>query len=95
MGKSTSEVIDIPSKTASNNDSSQIKLLAGKHVVRPQINFRDRIDNSSNPFVPQLKEKHYCKKPLSILIEHEDDGTEFYRYVGQNIVGKLHISILN
>ena len=83
MGKSTTEVIDLSSKTPSNHASNQIKLLAGKHVVRPQINFRDRIDNSSNPFIPQLKEKPYCKKPLSILIEHEDDGTQFYRLVAR------------
>ena len=79
MGKSAQEVVDISGKQINNEPSTNIKLLAGKHVVRPQINFRSKIDNSSNPFMPQLKEKPHSKKPLSILIEHEDDGTEFYR----------------
>ena len=79
MGKSNPDVIDISSKNVRNDGPNDIKLLAGRHVVRPQINFRDKIDNSSNPFMPQLKEKPHSKKPLSILIEHEDDGTEFYR----------------
>ena len=65
-----------------NNPSkspSQIKLLAAKHVSRPQINFRDKIDNSANPFMSRLKDKPFSKKPISILIEYDEDGTEFYR----------------
>ena len=80
MGKPNERVVDLTSKNITNHTSSHIKLLAGKHVIRPQINFRNKIDNSSNPFMPRLKEKYHSKKPLSILIEYDvDDGTEFYR----------------
>lgn len=76
---SSSHGDDNTNSSTGQNQSVQIKLLAGKHVARPQMNFRDRIDNSSNPFMPQLKDKPHSKKPISILIEYEDDGTEFYR----------------
>ena len=78
MGKSSIESTDNGAKI-SDSTSGHIKLLAGKNVMRPQINFRDQIDNSSNPFIPQLKSKPHNKKPLSILIEHDNDGNEFYR----------------
>ena len=81
MGKPNHQtVVDLSSNNISNRSPGQVKLLAGKHVVRPQINFRNKIDNSSNPFMPRLKEKPHCKKPLSILIEYDvEDETEFYR----------------
>ena len=62
-----------------NKSPGPIKLLTAKHVSRPQINFRDKIDNSTNPFMPQLKDKPHSKKPISILIEYDENGEEFYR----------------
>ena len=79
MGKSSTVSTDNGTKISDSTSSGHIKLLAGKNVMRPQINFRDQIDNSSNPFIPQLKSKPHSKKPLSILIEHDNDGNEFYR----------------
>ena len=89
MGNSTREQSNANS-SAVQNQSGAIKLLASKHVSRPQLNFRDRIDNSSNPFMPQLKDKPHSKKPISILIEYEDDGTEFYR-LAASLSCKRHI----
>ena len=58
-----------------------VKLLAAKHVARPQLQFKDFVNNSNNCFVPRLTEKPHNKKPLSVLIEHSEDGsTEFYSH---------------
>lgn len=51
------------------------RLLAAKNILRPQINFKTPVDNStSSPFVPQLKYKPNSIKPLAILPEYDDDG---------------------
>lgn len=43
--------------------------------MRPQINFKTPVDNSTNaPFIPQLKYKPHSLKPLAILPEYDDDG---------------------
>ena len=55
----------------------EVKLVTAKNISRPQLAFKDLIDNSAGkPFVPRLKEKPHAKKPLSILREFEEDGTE-------------------
>ena len=64
----------------SDGRPSEVKLLAAKHVARPQLKFKDFINNSSACFVPRLTDKPHNKKPLSILIEYADDGTEFYSH---------------
>lgn len=52
------------------------RLLTARNIVRPQINFKTPVDNSTdNPFVPQLKYKPNSIKPLAILPEYNDDGT--------------------
>ncbi len=58
----------------------KVRLLTAKNVSRPQISFKDFIDNSSSPFVPRLKEKPHALKPLSILVEYADDGTEIFSH---------------
>ena len=49
MGKNSHEQQNGNSNSATQSPG-QINLLTAKHVLRPQINFRDRIDNSLNPF---------------------------------------------
>ncbi|KAI0224766.1 Exosome component 10 [Lamellibrachia satsuma] len=40
-------------------------LLAARNIQRPQLKFKDTIDNSSRPFVPKLKEKYNAQKSLA------------------------------
>lgn len=52
------------------------KLLSARNIVRPQINFKVPVDNSSStPFEPRLKYKPHLLKPLAILAEYAEDGT--------------------
>ena len=62
------------------SNSPAVKLLAAKNVGRPQMKFSHLVDNSSNPFVPRLTEKPHSLKPLSILVEYEEDGEEVYSH---------------
>lgn len=60
--------------------SQEVKLVTAKNVARPQIGFKDLVDNTDKPFVPRIKDKPNSKKPLSILPEFDDDGREFYSH---------------
>jgi len=62
------------------NKGSPLKLLAAKNVLRPQIRFNKFIDNSSSPFQPRLQEKPHSMKPLSILVEYDDQGSEVFSH---------------
>ena len=58
-----------------------IKLLAAKNISRPQLNFKQFIDNrSDSPYIPRLKEKPHALKPLSILVEYTDNNEEIYSH---------------
>lgn len=62
-------------ETASGGGVSA-KLISAKNILRPQINFKTKIDNSNNtPFEPKIKEKPNSLKPLAILPEYGDDGS--------------------
>lgn len=54
-----------------------LRLLTAKNIERPQIKFKDKIDNSSNPFEPRIVEKPNSLKPLSILLELSETGECF------------------
>ena len=41
------------------------KLMVAKNISRPQLNFKDKVDNSARPFVPIIKEKPNALRPLS------------------------------
>ena len=55
-------------------------LVTAKNIRRPQIAFKDCIDNSNSAFVPSLKEKPNSMKPLSILPEYDASGVEHYSH---------------
>ena len=40
------------------------KFIHAKNVQRPQLQFQDKIDNSSASFIPLLREKPNALKPL-------------------------------
>lgn len=60
--------------------AAKFHLLAAKNVVRPQINFKKKVDNSNTPFVPILQDKPHSLKPLAILPENTCDGEESYSH---------------
>ena len=58
-----------------------VKLLAGKNVTRPQLAFKDSINNSvKSAFIPKLTYKPHSLKPLSVLIEYSDLNEEIYSH---------------
>ncbi|GAB6019100.1 Exosome component 10 [Chamberlinius hualienensis] len=54
-----------------------IRLLAGHNVLRPQLKFKESVDNTSNIFVPIIKEKPNSLKPLSVILEQTEYGKIF------------------
>ncbi|RLU22965.1 hypothetical protein DMN91_005243 [Ooceraea biroi] len=64
-------------ETRQNPNSEKIRLLGGKNVQRPQLMFKDKIDNSSKPWVPRLKEKPNSLKPLALYVEETEHGEVF------------------
>ncbi|XP_015928084.2 exosome complex component 10 [Parasteatoda tepidariorum] len=56
---------------------SSYKLLTAKNISRPQLLFKDKIDNSNTIFVPVIKEKPNSIKPLAITLEKNEDKEEF------------------
>lgn len=59
----------------SPRDMTTCSLLTAKNVTKPQMMFRERVDNSSRPFVPKIKEKPNALKSLkeSMLTTLPDD----------------------
>ncbi|KAF5298456.1 hypothetical protein FQR65_LT01235 [Abscondita terminalis] len=54
-----------------NNSSNSIRLLTAKNIIRPQTYFKDKIDNSNNPWIPRITEKPNSIKPYSHPYETE------------------------
>ncbi|XP_046669774.1 exosome component 10 [Homalodisca vitripennis] len=53
----------------SKNPEKPMVLKNARVTQRPQVKFHDKIDNSSVPFEPRIKEKPNSLKPLAILLE--------------------------
>jgi len=65
---------------SSSSVSQPIRLLTAKNIQRPQIMFKDKIDNSSSPFEPRIKEKPNALKPLAITLQLSEDGEESFSH---------------
>ncbi|GAB1859700.1 phospholipase A1 [Camponotus japonicus] len=61
----------------SSDNSDKIRLLGGKNIQRPQLMFKDKIDNSSKPWMPRIKEKPNSLKPLALYVEEGEHGEVF------------------
>uniref|UniRef100_A0AAQ5XTC6 Exosome complex component 10 n=1 Tax=Amphiprion ocellaris TaxID=80972 RepID=A0AAQ5XTC6_AMPOC len=48
----------------SGSRSETFRLLHAKNVTRPQLKFKERIDNSNTPFIPKIFIKPNARKPL-------------------------------
>ncbi|XP_077167639.1 exosome complex component 10 isoform X3 [Paroedura picta] len=46
------------------NKSETFRLLHAKNIARPQLKFREKVDNSNTPFIPKLFVKPNALKPL-------------------------------
>ncbi|CAG0902592.1 unnamed protein product [Darwinula stevensoni] len=64
-------------KAGEGKSPSVFRLLAAKNIIRPQLSFKEKIDNSGRPFVPILKDKPNSLKPLA-LIPQIIDGEDVY-----------------
>uniref|UniRef100_A0A8C9JRS2 Exosome complex component 10 n=1 Tax=Panthera tigris altaica TaxID=74533 RepID=A0A8C9JRS2_PANTA len=51
--------------------SETFRLLHAKNIARPQLKFRERIDNSNTPFLPKIFIKPNAQKPLPQALSKE------------------------
>ena len=56
------------------------KLFAAKNVLRPQMKFSKFIDNSTSAIQQRLTEKPHSVKPLSVLVEYDEQGKEMFSH---------------
>jgi len=56
------------SKDGKSGKKDSFKLLMAKNIVRPQLKWIDKVDNTNTPFIPKLKAKPNALKPYK-----EDD----------------------
>ncbi|XP_012282289.1 exosome component 10 [Orussus abietinus] len=61
----------------SNSGVETMRLLAARNIHRPQLTFKDKIDNSSKPWEPRIKDKPNSLKPLAIYLEEGKEGEQF------------------
>ncbi|XP_058793468.1 exosome component 10 isoform X2 [Phymastichus coffea] len=73
----TSSYINKQAKPSSSPVQA-VRLLAGKNIQRPQLTFKDKIDNSHKPWQPTIKEKPNSIKPLAIYVECGEEGEEVF-----------------
>lgn len=60
-----------------NTQRQNCVLLGAKNIQRPQMKFKDKVDNSNSPFVPILTEKPHSIKPLAVILEKSGDEEHF------------------
>ncbi|XP_021574143.1 exosome component 10 [Carlito syrichta] len=51
--------------------SETFRLLHAKNIIRPQLKFREKIDNSNTPFLPKIFIKPNAQKPLPRALSKE------------------------
>ena len=64
-------------RSQDSENMQSVRLLAGKNIQRPQLMFKDKIDNSSKPWCPRIKDKPNSLKPLAIYLEEGEHGEIF------------------
>lgn len=66
-------------QSEAGNNSQAVRLLTAKNIQRPQLKFDDKIDNSSKPWQPRIKDKPNSLKPLALFVEEDENG-EFFNH---------------
>lgn len=79
LSKAKFSVTSIDNVKNSNSSLNSIRLLTAKNIVRPQTYFKDKVDNSNNPWIPRITEKPNSIKPLAIFLEESEFG-EMYSH---------------
>jgi len=64
-------------QTNENANSEKIRLLGGKNVQKPQLMFKDKIDNSLKIWMPRIKDKPNSLKPLALYVKETEYGNIF------------------
>lgn len=49
-------------------------LIGAKNIIRPQLRFKDTINNSESLWVPKISDKPNSIKPLALNILYNDEG---------------------
>jgi exosome complex exonuclease RRP6 len=60
--------------------ATSYRLLSAKNILRPQLKFKEKINNKPGPFIPKIKEKPHSLKPLALLLEINDLGYEEFSH---------------
>ncbi|KAL0126496.1 hypothetical protein PUN28_005095 [Cardiocondyla obscurior] len=61
-----------------NSDGSdKVRLLGAKNIQRPQLMFKDKIDNSMKPWVPRIKDKPNSLTPLALYVDECEQNEVF------------------
>lgn len=48
--------------------------IGAKNIPRPQLSFKDTVDNSDSLWVPKISDKPNNLKPLTLNILYNDEG---------------------
>ncbi|XP_039281279.1 exosome component 10 isoform X2 [Nilaparvata lugens] len=68
-----------PLKDWSKN-RAMVRLINTRITHRPQIKFKDKIDNRNIPFEPRITDKPNSLKPLAILVEEDEEHGESFSH---------------
>ncbi|CAB4490113.1 unnamed protein product [Rhizophagus irregularis] len=71
------------------SNSRDFRFLYGNAIGRPQLKFKDKVDNSSAPFIPKLVEKPNALVPWEINVRENKDILFYphpYEYEIKNII---------
>uniref|UniRef100_A0A8B9KQN8 Exosome complex component 10 n=1 Tax=Astyanax mexicanus TaxID=7994 RepID=A0A8B9KQN8_ASTMX len=58
-------VVSSWNRKGGNRSTETFHLLHAKNIQRPQLKFKDKVDNSNTPFIPKISVKPNAVKPLS------------------------------
>ena len=61
-------------KSGQQTNNEKVRFLHAKNILRPQLRFKEKPDNSNVPFVPIIKEKPNALQPLEDHISSEVAG---------------------
>ncbi|CAD5115625.1 DgyrCDS4582 [Dimorphilus gyrociliatus] len=67
-------------KITDNSSPTTAKLLTARNITRPQLQFREKVDNGNRPFVPLIKFKPNAKISLEDSLRLPNDDCENQRY---------------
>lgn len=62
--------------SSSGRASETFRLLHAKNIARPQLKFKDKIDNSNTPFIPKIFIKPNALKPLPLYFTNKRQHKE-------------------